>query len=68
MSEPSEGCIFIPETKYVMAGWGCCQCRQYNGVWRKECQGCKHPRCVEIAVDVINRQQSIRKELGYTDD
>lgn len=60
-------CQFIPESQYVMAGWGCCKCRMYNGVWRKECKGCQHPRCVVIDQDVIDRQQKVRQELGYTD-
>ena len=59
-------CQLVPEIKYVMAGWGCCRCRVYNGVWRENCKQCFHLRCIEIPQEVIDRQNTIRAELGYT--
>jgi hypothetical protein len=32
-------CEFI-ELTHVMPGWGCCRCRSYNGLQRKECMHC----------------------------
>jgi hypothetical protein len=29
----------------LMPGWGCCQCRVYNGNQRNECKQCGHKRC-----------------------
>lgn len=31
-------------SKHVLPGWGCCQCRVYNGLQRTECKNCGHPR------------------------
>jgi len=64
----TDGCQYIPETKYVMAGWACCHCRVYNGVWRVKCKSCGHVCCVVIPQDVINRQNAIREKLGYAED
>jgi hypothetical protein len=66
--EKVEHCLFMPETKHVMAGWACGDCRVYNGVWRKTCKQCLHPCCVDIPQDAIDWQQSIRNQLGYVDD
>jgi hypothetical protein len=29
---------------YILPGWGCCQCRAYNGLQRRECKHCGHKR------------------------
>lgn len=29
----------------VMPGWGCCQCKLYNGIGRDRCKGCDHLVC-----------------------
>jgi hypothetical protein len=29
----------------LQPGFGCCQCRTFNGDQRVECKNCKHPRC-----------------------
>lgn len=48
MSDPRErvetGCIFF-SSEFVMPGWGCCQCRVYNGLQRSHCKSCRHERC-----------------------
>jgi hypothetical protein len=41
-------CVFIPETPHVFMGWGCCQCRCYNGLQRLKCRSCGHERCPGI--------------------
>lgn len=35
------------EKYHLMPGWGCCQCRHYNGLQRKQCKNCKHECCIE---------------------
>jgi hypothetical protein len=29
----------------IAPGWGCCNCRTYNGERRDICKSCKHQRC-----------------------
>lgn len=31
----------------IMPGWGCCMCRTYNGIQRKQCKQCGHECCVD---------------------
>lgn len=38
-------CELILSLKGVMPGWGCCQCRMYNGLQRKQCRSCGHECC-----------------------
>ena len=44
----SAKCKFVEPDKFVMAGWGCCQCKTYNGLQRKDCKRCGHKPCVEL--------------------
>lgn len=30
---------------HVVPGWGCCQCRAYNGYQRLLCKNCGHMHC-----------------------
>jgi hypothetical protein len=30
---------------HVVPGWGCCQCRCYNGYQRQVCRHCAHAPC-----------------------
>ncbi len=46
--EKRVGCKPI-ETDRVMSGWGCCQCRTYNGIDHADCKNCGHERCDEPA-------------------
>jgi hypothetical protein len=32
----------------VLPGWGCCQCRTYNGLQRPFCKICGHDCCEEM--------------------
>lgn len=41
-------CEFVPMQRYVMVGWGCCQCRSYNGLQRKVCKRCGHAPCITL--------------------
>lgn len=39
-----------------LSGWGCCQCKTFNGNQRKQCKYCDHERCdnpVAVLVPVI---------------
>lgn len=33
--------------RFVIPGWGCCKCRQYNGYQREQCLNCGHVPCYE---------------------
>lgn len=32
---------------HVVPGWGCCQCRAYNGYQREICRACGHLQCYD---------------------
>jgi 5S rRNA maturation endonuclease (ribonuclease M5) len=34
------------EKMMLLPGWGCCQCRIYNGLQRTHCKKCGHPICI----------------------
>lgn len=36
----------------LQPGWGCCQCRTYNGEQRHVCKVCKHQRC-DVNADTL---------------
>jgi hypothetical protein len=38
-------CKAIENIPNLMDGWGCCNCRTYNGKQREECKSCGHERC-----------------------
>ena len=40
-------CELVPKTKNLMVGWGCCQCRSYNGLQRDACNHCGHVCCFD---------------------
>lgn len=44
----SKRCVRI-STSNVVPGWGCCQCRMYNGYQRETCRKCGHRPCYEFA-------------------
>ncbi len=44
MASPAGRCTTIYRVG-LLPGWGCCQCRMYNGLWRRVCKGCRHRRC-----------------------
>lgn len=33
--------------EHVVPGWGCCQCRTYNGYQREACRACGHRACYD---------------------
>ena len=39
-------CIKIQHPN-IQNGWGCCECRTYNGDQRSACKQCRHIRCDE---------------------
>lgn len=41
-------CVAILDFPEVMPGWGCCNCRFYNGIQRPFCKNCGHIRCVTL--------------------
>ena len=38
-------CELIEKSQNVMPGWGCCNCRGYNGAQRIVCRDCGHQYC-----------------------
>lgn len=38
----------------LQPGWGCCNCRTYNGDQRSECKVCKHKRCDKNAANQVS--------------
>lgn len=40
----TKACKFI-SGENVMPGWGCCECRSYNGLQRRICGNCGHIPC-----------------------
>ena len=40
-------CELIPSQPNLMVGWGCCQCREYNGLQRDRCKHCGHTCCFD---------------------
>ena len=43
---PIEPCKHV-RGSFLVPGWGCCQCRSYNGYQRPLCRYCNHPHCYE---------------------
>ncbi len=43
---PEENCQHI-RGEFIVPGWGCCQCRVYNGYQRTACRNCGHTPCYE---------------------
>jgi hypothetical protein len=41
-------CEFLPPTPTEMPGWGCCRCRTFNGLQRRECKRCGHTPCAPL--------------------
>jgi hypothetical protein len=39
-------CEFIAGDSNLLPGWGCCECRTYNGLQRDQCKRCGHACCV----------------------
>lgn len=37
-------CVLL-EHPNLMTGWGCCECRSYNGLWRDQCKTCGRRAC-----------------------
>jgi hypothetical protein len=38
-------CELLLDLPNVLQGWGCCQCRTYNGLQRAFCKMCDHICC-----------------------
>lgn len=38
-------CELMLNLPNLMPGWGCCQCRGYNGLQRDNCRSCGHTCC-----------------------
>lgn len=46
-------CKAIDDVPGLAPGWGCCNCRTYNGNQRPECKLCGHTRCDHPAIKKI---------------
>jgi hypothetical protein len=45
MTDKIKRCIKPPSHPNLQSGWGCCNCRTFNGDQRQECKTCQHKRC-----------------------
>jgi hypothetical protein len=58
-------CIKTPR---LIAGWGCCADRVYNGLQRDTCRGCGRQRCKPLLPDTYTGEQFETYEEAYKDD
>ena len=45
MAQRQGDCELLLDLPDVLPGWGCCQCRTYNGLQRSRCKICGHECC-----------------------
>jgi hypothetical protein len=48
-----EKCKRIDDLPRLVPGWGCCQCRRYNGYQRKVCKFYGHAACFTYKPDEV---------------
>jgi len=48
---------------HVVPGWGCCQCRAYNGYQRALCKNCGHMHCYDSG-GLLGREARELAEIG----
>ena len=53
-NEKSKRCFQFPSHPNLAPGWGCCNCRTFNGDQRAECKHCKHKRCDKEAANQVS--------------
>lgn len=46
----------------VIPGWGCCQCKTYNGLHRFVCKYCEHEVCEPGLKEVSEILEAMEKE------
>jgi hypothetical protein len=56
------------KTKSVAAGWGCCMCRCYSGMQRRECRNCGRSRCKPLSPDKQTGEWFESYEEAYAND
>jgi hypothetical protein len=55
-------CELLENLSYVMPGWGCCVCHDYNGAQRTECRTCTHQYCGP-RYEIVKREK-MKNALG----
>lgn len=55
------------KTKHIVAGWGCCACRIYNGLQRSTCRSCTRERCHPLLPDINSGERFETYEEAYAD-
>lgn len=58
-------CIKTPR---VVAGWGCCRCRCYNGLQRSTCRACGALRHKPLLPDKDSGERFETYEEAYAND
>lgn len=56
----------------MFPGWGCCNCKTYNGFQRKTCKQCEHPPCYFLnapkeRLPYVTQDMTGRKVVEWTD-
>ncbi len=76
MPHPSRPCRRTDEVRNgtitMFPGWGCCQCRTYNGFQRYVCKSCSHPACFPLnspteRLPYMTTDMTGRPSVEYTD-
>jgi hypothetical protein len=58
-------CLKAPS---VIAGFGCCGCKTYNGLQRKTCRTCSKERCTPLRPDKHTGESFETYVEAYKDD
>lgn len=56
------------KTRHVIAGWGCCTDRCYNGMQRQTCRACGRERCHPLLPDSDSGERFESYEEAYADN
>ena len=59
-------CKAIENIPNLVDGWGCCNCRTFNGKQRPECKSCGHKRCDLPAVVNENDDEEGEAETNFS--
>lgn len=56
------------KTEHIVAGWGCCACRRYNGLQRSTCRACGMDRCSPLLPDTKSGERFETYDEAYEND
>lgn len=47
-------CKLLLDLPGLAPGWGCCECKTYNGIQWEQCKYCSHERCDGSVITLID--------------